>query len=121
MAARWGRVAAVAVCGVLVVAAGCGGSSDSGESEQGAPDVTSFDVSDVRCTAAVTAPVEVTWKTENATEVFIGVDETNPKSFGPSGTATVLVPCDDESHEIAITPVSGSGRGETETKAVSPD
>jgi len=114
-------VATVALCGVLVAIAGCGGSSDSSESEQGAPDVTSFDASDVSCTAAVTAPVEVTWNTENATAVFIAVDEMTPKEFGLSGSTTVLAPCDDESHEITITPESASGRGETETEIVSAD
>ncbi|HEU4973004.1 MAG TPA: hypothetical protein VFT35_13875 [Gaiellaceae bacterium] len=111
-------VSGIALCAVLA-AAGCGGSSESGDS--GAAKVSSFDVSDVSCTVAVTAPVIVTWATANATAVKIAVDEMSPEGFGPSGTTTLLVPCDDESHEIAITPQSDAGSGETETKSISPD
>jgi hypothetical protein len=62
----------------------------------------------------------VTWETENATAVEIGVDSFSPKGFGPSGTTDVVVPCDDESHTITITPRSDAGSGEPQSKDVSP-
>jgi hypothetical protein len=82
--------------------------------------VTSFEVGDLTCGAATTAPVAVTWETENATAVEIAVDNFSPGSFGPSGTTNVVVPCDDESHTITITPQSDAGTGESEAKDVSP-
>jgi hypothetical protein len=63
--------------------------------------------------------VTVTWETENATAVEIAVDTFTPANLGPSGSATVLVPCDDASHTITITPRSESGSGEPESKDVS--
>jgi hypothetical protein len=82
--------------------------------------VTTFDVGDLSCSSgAATAPAEVSWETENATAVEIGVDSFTPAAFGPSGTANVTVPCDGKSHEISITPQSDSGPGEAETKEVS--
>ena len=82
-------------------------------------EVTSFDVGDIQCGAASTAPVTVTWETENATAVEIAVDSFTPGAFGPSGSTNVVVPCDDESHTITITPRSDSGSGEPESKDVS--
>ena len=82
-------------------------------------EVTSFDVGDLQCGAAATAPVTVTWATENATAVEIAVDSFTPAGFGPSGSTNVVVPCDDESHTITITPRSDSGLGEPESKDVS--
>jgi hypothetical protein len=82
-------------------------------------EVTSFDVGDLQCGAAATAPVTVTWATENATAVEIAVDSFTPAGFGPSGSTNVVVPCDDESHTIMITPRSDSGLGEPESKDVS--
>jgi len=120
MASIGRAVAGVALCCALA-AAGCGGSNDSGSSAPGAAGVTTFDLTDVNCGFAVTAPVTVTWATANATAVEIGVDDMSPKSFGPSGTTTLLIPCDDESHDIAITPQSDAGSGETQTKSVSGD
>jgi hypothetical protein len=119
MGSAQGIAAAVVVIGVL--AAGCGGSNDSGESQPGAAEVTSFEVSDVSCAFAVTAPATVMWATASATAVEIAVDEMSPEGFGPSGTTTLLVPCDEKPHEIAITPESDAGSGETETKSVSGD
>jgi len=81
--------------------------------------VTTFDVGDLSCGAATTAPVTVSWETENATAVEIAVDNFSPAGFGPSGSTSVVVPCDGASHTISITPQSDSGQGETETKDVS--
>ena len=117
------------VVGLLL--AGCGGGSSDAQTtdtgttettttEQAAPDVTSFEAGDLSCGAATTAPVSVTWQTENATAVEIAVDTFSPKGFGPSGTADVVVPCDDESHTITITPESDAGQGEPQSKDVSP-
>src|SRR5262245_16978203 len=93
--------------------------TESTTTEAGAAEVTSFDVGDLKCGAATTAPVAVTWTTTNATAVEIAVDAFSPKGFGPSGTTTVVVPCDDESHTITITPQSDAGTGAPETKSVS--
>lgn len=93
--------------------------TESTTTEAGA-EVTSFDVGDLKCGAATTAPVAVTWSTANATAVEIGVDSFSPQGFGPSGTTNVVVPCDDESHTITITPQSDAGTGEPESKDVSP-
>ena len=82
--------------------------------------MTSFDVGDLNCGAATTAPVTVTWTTANATAVEIAVDEFSPQGFGPRDTTDVVVPCDDESHTITITPQSDAGTGTPETKDVSP-
>ena len=82
-------------------------------------EVTSFDVGDLQCGAATTAPVTVTWATENATAVEIAVDSFTPAGLGPSGSTNVVVPCDDASHTITITPRSDSGLGEPESKDVS--
>jgi hypothetical protein len=81
--------------------------------------VTSFDVGDLTCGAATTAPVAVSWTTENATAVEIAVDSVSPSGFGPSGTTNVVVPCDGESHTITITPQSDAGAGEAESEEVS--
>ncbi len=61
----------------------------------------------------------VTWETENATAVEIAVDSFTPAGFGPSGSTTVVVPCDDASHTITITPRSDAGPGEPESEDVS--
>jgi hypothetical protein len=87
--------------------------------EASAAEVTSFDVGDLTCGGATTAPVSVTWETENATAVEIDVDGINPSGFGPSGTTAVVVPCDEASHTITITPQSDAGQGEPESKDVS--
>ena len=116
-----GRAVAGVALSCALAAAGCGGSNDSGNSEPGAAEVTTFDLTDVNCGFAVTAPVTVTWATANATAVKIEVDEMSLEGFGPSGTTTLLVPCDDEAHDIAITPESDAGSGETETKTISAD
>jgi uncharacterized protein YjbI with pentapeptide repeats len=88
--------------------------------EAAAAEVTSFDLGDLKCGAATTAPVSVTWETANATAVEIAVDSFSPAGFAPSGTTNVVVPCDDESHTITITPESDAGTGEPQTKDVSP-
>ena len=125
MRGRVGWVLVAAVASVLV--AGCGGSGGSETTdtastatEAAAAEVTSFDVGDLKCGAATTAPVAVTWTTANATAVEIGVDSFSPQGFGPSGTTDVVVPCDDESHTITITPQSDAGTGAPESKDVSP-
>ena len=120
-----------AVAGALLT--GCGGSGGSPSTEttgtastettttESAPaQVKSFDLGNLNCGAATTAPVTVTWQTENATAVEISVDSFSPKGFGPTGTTDVVVPCDDESHTITITPQSDAGTGEPESKDVSP-
>jgi len=116
----------VAVAASLLVA-GCGGSGGSETTdtastatEAAAAEVTSFEVGDLKCGAATTAPVEVTWTTADATAVEIGVDSFSPQGLGPSGTTNVVVPCDDESHMITITPQSDAGTGQPESKDVAP-
>jgi len=94
--------------------------TESTTTEAGAAEVTSFDVGDLKCGAATTAPVAVTWTTTNATAVEIAVDAFSPKGFGPSGTTNVVVPCDDASHTITITPQSDAGAGAAESQDVSP-
>jgi Pentapeptide repeats (8 copies) len=82
-------------------------------------EVASFDVGDLSCGAATTGPVTVSWTTTDATAVQIAVDTVAPASFGPSGTTTVVVPCDGESHSITITPLSDAGPGEPSSEDVS--
>ena len=94
-------------------------STETTTTTSAAAEVTSFDVGDLSCGAAATAPVEVTWATENATAVQIAVDSFTPAGYAPSGSATVTVPCDGESHDVTITPRSDAGSGEPETKTVS--
>ena len=93
--------------------------TDTTTTEVSPAEVTSFDVGDLRCGAATTAPVTVTWETENATAVEIAVDSFTPAGYGPSGSAAVVVPCDDASHTITITPRSDAGPGEPESEDVS--
>ena len=93
--------------------------TDTTTTEVSPAEVTSFDVGDLRCGAATTAPVTVTWETENATAVEIAVDSFTPGGYGPSGSAAVVVPCDDASHTITITPRSDAGPGEPESEDVS--
>jgi hypothetical protein len=83
-------------------------------------EVTSFDVGDLTCGGATTAPVTVSWDTENATAVEIAVDGGTPAGFGPAGSTEVVVACDSASHTITITPRSDSGLGEPQTEEVSP-
>ena len=110
------------LCGVLALA-GCGGSSGDESSTEtttaSAAKVTSLDVGDLSCGAAVSAPVDVIWTTESATAVEIQVDASRYASGGPSGTRTVVVPCDGSTHVIAVTPRGEGGLGETETKEIS--
>jgi len=122
---RVGWLLVVVVATALV--AGCGGSSgsetvttESTTTEAAPAEVTSFDIGDLNCGAATTAPVTVTWETASATAVEIAVDSFSPAGKGPSGTTNVVVPCDDESHTITITPQSDAGAGEPESKEVSP-
>ena len=82
-------------------------------------EVTSFDVGDLTCDAATTAPVTVSWETENATAVEIAVDGGAPAGFGPSGSTNVVVACDTASHTITITPRSDAGLGQPESEVVS--
>jgi len=116
---------------VAALAAGCGGTSSTGTTETAATTdatettaaarVTVFEVGDLRCTVATTAPVTVTWGTESATAVAIVVDSFTPSRHGPSGTANVLVPCDGEAHEITITPTNASGDGQSQSQEVRPE
>ena len=85
-----------------------------------AAEITSLEVGDLNCGAATTAPVSVTWETADATAVEIVVDAVTPAGYGPSGTADVVVPCDDRSHRITITPRSDAGPGPSESAEVSP-
>lgn len=101
----------------------CPASTDTTETTTttaAAAEVTSFDVGDLSCGGATTAPVTVSWETENATAVEIAVDTGTPAGFGPAGSTDVVVPCDDASHTVTITPRSDSGLGEPETEDVSP-
>jgi len=93
--------------------------SETTTTETSPAEVTSFDVGDLQCGAATTAPVAVTWATENATAVEIAVDSFTPAGFGPSGSTNVVVPCDDASHTITITPRNDSGSGEPDSEDVS--
>jgi hypothetical protein len=120
---------AVVACFLLAACGGSGGSSpastettttETTTTEAAAAEVTTFDLGDLKCGAATTAPVSVTWETANATAVEIAVDSFSPAGFGPSGTTNVVVPCDDESHTITITPESDAGTGEPQSKDVSP-
>ena len=45
--------------------------------------VVVFDVGELRCGGAVTAPVDVTWATEGATGVAIAVDNITPPGLAP--------------------------------------
>jgi hypothetical protein len=122
--------ARVLVVLTIALLAGCGGSGSETTTtettttetttEAAAAEVTSFELGDLNCGAATTAPVLVTWETANTTAVEIVVDSFSPAGFGPSGTTNVVVPCDDESHTITITPKSDAGTGEPESKDVSP-
>ena len=101
----------------------CPASTDTTETTTTAAsdaEVTSFDVGDLTCGGAGTAPVTVSWETENATAVEIAVDSGTPAGFSPSGSANVVVACDDASHTITITPRSDSGLGEPQSEEVSP-
>ena len=82
-------------------------------------ELTSLDVGDLDCGAATTGPVTVSWETSNATAVEISVDGLSPAGFGPSGSTTVVVPCDGESHQITVTPQSDAGPGQAESEEVS--
>jgi hypothetical protein len=81
-------------------------------------EVTSFDVEDLSCGSGSTAPVTVSWETENATAVDIALDTAAPTGYGPSGSTSVDVPCDDAPHAITITPRSDAGPGVPETEQV---
>jgi hypothetical protein len=112
---------AVVLCGAVALA-GCGGSSGS-ESGTGttasAAKVTSLEVGELRCGGAPSAPVDVTWTTEGATAVEVQVDGFPSAPGGPSGTKTVVVACDGNTHEIFVTPRDAGSFGETETKEIS--
>jgi Pentapeptide repeats (8 copies) len=82
-------------------------------------ELTSLDVGDLDCGAAATGPVTVSWETSNTTAVEIAVDGLSPAGFGPSGSTTVVVPCDGESHQITVTPQSDAGPGQAESEEVS--
>ena len=85
-------------------------------------EVTSFDVGDYTCTSGATqASVTVSWETTAATAVTLSVDGQPAGSstgYGPTGSAQVGVPCDDQTHQISITPESDAGMGQSETKEV---
>jgi hypothetical protein len=85
------------------------------------PDVTSFDVGDLSCDSGTSASVTVSWTSENATAVEIGVDSSSPAGYGPSGSTAVAVPCDGASHTITITPQSDAGPGAPRSEKVSPE
>lgn len=96
------------------------GTTETTTTTVSAAEVTSFDVGDLSCGGAITAPVTVSWETENATAVEIAVDGGTAAGFGPAGSADIVVPCDGASHTITLTPRSDVGLGEPETKDVSP-
>lgn len=81
-------------------------------------EVTSFDVGELQCDGATSAPVSVSWETENATAVDLAVDTAAPIGLGPSGSTDVTVGCDDAPHAITITPRSDAGPGVPETEQV---
>lgn len=101
----------------------CPASTDTAEttdtSDATQAEVTSFELSELDCGAATTGPVKVTWATENATAVEIAVDTAAATAYTPSGTATVVVPCDGQPHAITITPQGDAGAGVPETEEVS--
>jgi hypothetical protein len=77
----------VALCGAVALTAACGGSGGSDTTTTSAAKVTSFDIGDLTCGAARTAPVDVTWTTLGAKAVGIAVDDFPAERGGPSGTS----------------------------------
>ena len=126
-------VGVVALCFVALALVGCGGQGDTESTTTATTEgtdtdtttvseatVTSFEVGELRCGGAETAPVDVTWATEGATGVAIAVDNITPARLGASGTTVMLVPCDDDPHGISITPLDAAGDpGEQESKDIS--
>jgi hypothetical protein len=122
---RW----VLALVAMVVFIAGCGGSDSSDTSAETTEttettvsteaEVTSFEVGDLDCSAGGSdGTVDVSWDTSAATAVEISVDEGGTSGFGPSGSTSVDVPCDGETHDITITPLSDDGSGESETESV---
>lgn len=102
---------------------GCPATTDTTDTETVTPsdtaaEITSFELSELDCGAATTGPVTITWETENATAVAVAVDTAAAASFPPSGSTTVVVPCDGQPHAVTITPQSDTGPGVPETKEI---
>lgn len=94
--------------------------TETTETTSTAATVTSFDVGDLDCASgASTGTVTVTWTTEATTAVELGVDGTLANTAPPEGTADLVVPCDESTHEVSITPRNDSGSGETDSQEVS--
>ena len=82
--------------------------------------VTSFMVGELSCpSGGGDGDVAVSWTTNAATAARIEVDGETAEDAGPSGTATVAVPCDGEDHAVSLTALGDEGEGETESRTVS--
>ncbi|HEX2345550.1 MAG TPA: pentapeptide repeat-containing protein [Gaiellaceae bacterium] len=82
--------------------------------------VTSLVVGEFICSSGASdAAVAVSWTTQNATAAEIGLDGQTVSESGPSGSTTLQIPCDGETHEVSVTPLSDSGPGEPQSQEVS--
>ena len=82
--------------------------------------VTSLVVGEFICSSGASdAAVTVSWTTQNATAAEIGLDGQTVSESGPSGSTTLQIPCDGETHEVSVTPLSDSGPGEPQAQEVS--
>jgi hypothetical protein len=82
--------------------------------------VTSLVIGEFICSSgAGDAAVTVAWTTQNATAAEIGLDGQTVSESGPSGSTTLQIPCDGETHEVSVTPLSDSGPGEPQSQEVS--
>lgn len=109
------RLMLIGVCGVLTLSACGNGDDDSG------PEIESFDVpSSADCSGADEGTVEVSWTTENATEVVLFVDDEQVASGAdPSGNDDVDVPCDGEDHDVKLEARDDDGNTDEQTASVS--
>jgi hypothetical protein len=85
--------------------------------------VTTWEVGGLDCkeTTESTAPVSVSWTTENATAVELAVDGSPPGAspgYGPSGSAELPVPCDDQAHTLSVTALDDAGSGQTMSETI---
>ena len=82
--------------------------------------VTSFVVGDLSCpSAGADGDIAVSWTTAQATAARLEVDGETADETGPSGSASLTVPCDGAEHTVSVTALSDAGDGETESETVS--
>ncbi|MFN8183993.1 MAG: hypothetical protein U0R23_06195 [Candidatus Nanopelagicales bacterium] len=105
----------------LVALAGCSSGSGGGPSPSptAAPVITELAMkAAVHCTGG-DVPVEVTWTTQGAQSAALSVDGAREsKNLDPSGSATVNVTCNNETHEVMLTAVDAAGQTADETHRV---